>query len=632
MRIDRDQCLQAFLEVLTEPAFVIDEQKIVRAANTALARSLGTDQTTLVGKPMLEFLPPDVARQREPHMDLALQGQTVVFEDSRADRHFLNHLGPMFDEQGRVRFVAVFAIDVTSMKRAESAARASEEKYRTIVATCLEGVWYIDADAHTSFVNQQMASMLGYTVEYCLGRHLSEFMDQAAWAEAEKKLERCRLGISERYTFRFRHRLGHDVWTTLSTAPVLGAQGEYLGAVALVTDVSESRVLQQKVQHTQKLESLGILAGGIAHDFNNVLAGILGNISLAQNELSQDSRATFFLNEAELAARRAADLTRQMLAYSGRGNFAVDVIDLNSTIREVQSLLTTVVSKKASLEIRLPEGLPSVIGDATQIRQVVMNLVMNANDALKGEAGFIRVTTSVTNASSADLKTSYLDDDLVPGTYLCIEVADSGCGMTDEGLGRMFDPFYTTKSSGHGLGLAAVLGILRAHKAAIFVDSKLNQGTTFRILLPAKEGVDVERAPKVPTRPPLRSKLAGGRVLVADDEEAVRSVTCKTLERMGFECVSCSNGIEALNLLADTSLEVDLVVLDMTMPELGGDEVLAEMRRRGTTVPVILMSGFGASETDPGLLEGGPTDFIEKPFGPSELSRRVQRLIAQKKP
>lgn len=629
MHIDRTRALQALLDAWSEPALLIDERRVVRAANRALARSLGVELEQLLGEPAFERLPQERFGEHARRVGAAFAGQRVVFEQIADGRRLLHQLEPVVDDAGEVVGVALFATDVTSVAPADAGEQGSEAQFRTIVSTCLEGVWQIDPEARTRFMNEQMATMLGYTVEECLGRKLEEFMDGAAWAEAQRALARRKQGIRERFEFRFQHKLGRDVWAVVSAAPILDAGGGYLGALALVTDVTQARVLEQKVQHTQKLESLGVLAGGIAHDFNNVLAGILGNVGLAQNELPPDSRAGFFLKEAELAAQRAADLTRQMLAYSGRGAFVVDVIDLNATIREVQSLLSTVVSKKAALNIALGTNLPLVRGDATQIRQVLMNLVMNASDALEGGPGSIRVSTSLTEATVANLARSYLDDALEPGPYLSVEVSDTGAGMSREVLGRIFEPFFSTKAAGHGLGLAAVLGILRAHNAAVIVDSEPGRGTNFKILLPALLGATLRVRSEPPrARPAAR---ANARVLVADDEEAVLSVTCKTLERLGYECVRCSNGAEALARLSEGELEVDIALLDLTMPELGGGEVLAELRRRGTTTPVILMSGFGASDASPELMSAGPIDFIEKPFVPGELSRRIQRIIGSKK-
>ncbi|HEY6723360.1 MAG TPA: PAS domain S-box protein [Polyangiaceae bacterium] len=628
MHIDRTRALQALLDAWSEPAWLIDERHVVRAANRALARSLGVEIEALLGEPAPERMSQRFGEHAQ-RMEAAFAGARVVFEQVAGGRRLLHQLEPVLDDAGRVWAVALFTTDVSSVTTAEASAQGSEDQFRAIVGTCLEGVWQIDAETRTRFMNEQMATMLGYTVEECLGRKLHEFMDGSAWADAQRALARRKQGIRERFEFRFRHKLGRDVWAVVSAAPVFDAAGDYLGALALVTDVTEARVLERKVQHTQKLESLGVLAGGIAHDFNNVLAGILGNVGLAQVELPPGSRASFFLKEAELAAQRAADLTRQMLAYSGRGAFVVDVIDLNATIREVQSLLSTVVSKKAALNISLGANLPPMRGDATQIRQVLMNLVMNASDALEGGPGSIRVSTSLIEASAADLGRSYLDDALEPGPYLAVEVSDTGSGMSREVLGRIFEPFFSTKSAGHGLGLAAVLGILRAHNAAVIVDSEPGRGTSFKIWLPALKGATL----RVRSEPggPRPAPRANARVLVADDEEAVLTVTCKTLERLGYECVRCSNGAEALARLSEGEPEVDIALLDLTMPELGGGEVLTELRRRGTTTPVILMSGFGASDTSPELLSAGPMDFIEKPFVPGELSRRIQRIIGPKK-
>lgn len=505
MYIDRTQALQALLDAWAEPALLVDERRVVRAANRACARFFGVQLEQLLGEPVFQRLPPRFDAYA-PHLDAAFAGERAVFDEAVDGRYLMHRFEPVLAEAARVVAVAVFATDVT--------------------------------------------------------------------------------------------------------------------------DVTQARILERKAQHAQKLESLAVLAGGIAHDFNNVLAGILGNVGLAQTELPPGSRAAFFLKEAELAAQRAADLTRQMLAYSGRGTFVVDSIDLNATIRDVQSLLSTVVSKKASFKIALGKSLPLVRGDATQLRQVLMNLVMNASDALEGRPGSIQVSTSLVDATAAELARSYLDAALEPGPCLAIEVRDTGVGMSREVLGRLFEPFFSTKARGHGLGLAAVLGIVRAHGAAIIVDSEPGRGTSFKILLPAELGAKAEAKTEVSGRVP--AVRANARVLVADDEESVLSVTCRALERFGYECVRCANGAEALTQLTDGDQEVDIALLDLTMPELGGGEVVTELRRRGATTPVILMSGFGASDAAPELSAADPIDFIEKPFAPGELALRIQRILSPK--
>lgn len=488
----------------------------------------------------------------------------------------------------------------------------------------------IDERRKLRAANRALARLLGVEVEALLGEPAFERLPRERFGEHARRIDAAFTG--QRVVFDELcdgRQLLHQLEPVVDDAGQVVAVASFTMDVSSVAAAASEASLASQAQQAQKLESLGTLAGGVAHDFNNVLAGILGNVGLAQTELAPDSRASFFLKEAELAGQRAADLTRQMLAFSGRGACVSDAIDLNGAIREARSLLSTVVSKKATLNIVLGTNLPAVRGDATQMRQVLMNLVMNASDALGGGPGSIRISTSFKNATTADLARSYLGNALEPGPCLCVEVSDTGCGMDREVIGRIFEPFFSTKPAGHGWGLAAVLGVLKAHNAAVIVDSEPGRGTSFEILLPVLGGSTARPKSELAREGLVRRPAP--RVLVADDEEAVLKITCKTLERLGYECVRCSNGAEALARLSEGGPEIDLAILDLTMPELGGGEVLTELRRRGATTPVILMSGFGASDSSPELLTDGAIDFLEKPFVPSELSRRIERVLGPKK-
>ncbi|MGE0432144.1 MAG: PAS domain S-box protein [Planctomycetota bacterium] len=278
--------VKAFMDALTEPAMLLSADMRVVAVNAAMCRSLGMAEGAVLGQNLFGVLPPEVREHREAQFHRILAtGEGVVFEDTRGGRHFLNHMSPARSPEGEVTAVAVYAIDITKQHQAERAMAESEARYRQIVTSCAEGIWQIDRDNRTVFVNEQMARMLGYTVDECVGRELFSFMDDDGKLIAQENLRRRQAGISERHDFRFVHKAGHSIWAILATSPLFDASGQYAGAIALATDVSERRSLEQKIQHAQKLESLGVLAGGIAHDFNNLLVGILGNAGLAQHEL-----------------------------------------------------------------------------------------------------------------------------------------------------------------------------------------------------------------------------------------------------------------------------------------------------------------------------------------------------------
>ena len=400
-------------------------------------------------------------------------------------------------------------------------------------------------------------------------------------------------------------------------------------ALLVGATVAERRRTEEQMLQMQKLESLGVLAGGIAHDFNNLLAGILGNAGIAKSEVEDGDDPSESLANIETAARRAADLTRQMLAYSGRGAFVIQRIDLSALVAEMAHLLATAISKKAVLRLHTLDRLPPVEGDATQLRQVVMNLITNASDALGDGAGTITLTTGVTHATRADLASTYIDEALPEGEYVFLEVADTGCGMEDETQARIFDPFFTTKFTGRGLGLAATLGIVRGHRGAIAVESAPGHGTRMRLLLPvcatapAEDTIAAVPAPE----PGVVSWRGQGRILVVDDEELVRSLAARVLEASGFEVVGATDGLEALEVFERAPDSIRLVLLDWMMPRLSGAETLDALRERRSDLPVILSSGY-AEQTVSGRLDDRLTVFIQKPYRPQELLAKVKAALA----
>ena len=400
-------------------------------------------------------------------------------------------------------------------------------------------------------------------------------------------------------------------------------------ALLVGATVAERRRTEDQMRQTQKLESLGVLAGGIAHDFNNLLAGILGNVGIAKSEVEDGDDPTESLVNIETAARRAADLTRQMLAYSGRGAFVIQRIDLSSLVAEMAHLLSSAITKKAVLRLHTLEQLPPVEGDATQLRQVVMNLITNASDSLGDGAGTITITTGVTQATRAELASMYIDERLPEGEYVFLQVQDTGCGMDDETQARIFDPFFTTKFTGRGLGLAATLGIVRGHRGAIGVESAPGRGTTIRLLLPVcrkDAAVEAPAAPMVP-EPGVVAWKGAGRILVVDDEELVRSLASRVLEASGFEVVGATDGLEALEVFEREPQSIRLVLLDWMMPRLSGAETLDALRERRADLPVILSSGY-AEQTVSGRLDDRLTVFIQKPYRPQELLAKVRAALA----
>jgi signal transduction histidine kinase len=382
--------------------------------------------------------------------------------------------------------------------------------------------------------------------------------------------------------------------------------------------------VERKLLEAQKLESLGVLAGGIAHDFNNLLVGIMGNASLARLETPEVSPIRPYLDEIETASQRAADLARQMLAYSGKGGFLIRPIQLNELFEEMSHLLQVSIPKRIVLRYHLSEHLPPVRVDATQIRQIVMNLVLNAAEAIGERSGVIRLATGLVRATRAFLDDAAVGQDLAPGDYVYLEVTDTGCGMHPETRARIFDPFFTTKFTGRGLGLAAVQGIVRGHQAALLVRSEVGRGSTFQLLLPACD----ETAEAVRAEAEAGDAWRGhGRALVVDDEDTVRAAAARMLEALGFEVLMAETGAEAIELFRRAHASISVVLLDLTMPRKGGVEVFRELRAVQPDAAVILMSGYDEQVAVDPFADDGLAGFLQKPFRLEELRARVRAAL-----
>jgi PAS domain S-box-containing protein len=438
---------------------------------------------------------------------------------------------------------------------------------------------------------------------------------------------------------------GEEIWFYSTFVPVKDDSGEIEYIIAVSTDISDRKkieeeraLLERRVQHAQKLESLGVLSGGIAHDFNNILMSILGNADLALDTLSPLSPARRNILEVERASRRAADLAKQMLAYSGKGHFIVEPIHLGEFVKEMARLLEVSISKKVELHYNLSQDLPTFGGDTTQIRQVIMNLITNASDSIGDDTGAISLSTGVMECDSKFLNNvnevylAGLTEPLEPGSYLYVEVQDTGCGMGEETLGKIFDPFYSTKFTGRGLGMSAVLGIVRGHKGAIQITSELGKGSCFRVFFPT-DNFKVSRPVGVGERKRADTWHGSGTVLVVDDEETVRGVAKDMLERLGFHVLTATDGRKGLEVFAEHQQIIQCVLLDLTMPNMSGEEAYRELNRIDGSTPVILCSGYNRLDAleQIGKVEG-VAEFLQKPYDISSLRSKLSKVLGDHLP
>jgi len=536
------------------------------------------------------------------------------------------------DESGRPLRVSGTHIDLTDRKRTE----AERHRLLEIIEATTDYVATMDLDGRTIYANGALLRLRGHaSLAAVRGRPLSDhhpdWVVRLLFRDAIPAALACGFWHGETAMLDRDGRSEFPVSQLLLVHRDDDGQPAFFSTI--IRDISRQKQAEvdrmeteRRMLQAQKLESLGVLAGGIAHDFNNLLTAMLGNASLARLDLPEDSPAHHPLGQIENAAVRAAELCKEMLAYSGRSQLVAARVDLSALVEDTTQLLQVSISKKSVLKLELHRPLPGILADPTQIRQIVMNLVINASDAIGERSGLIRVCTGLMRADRQYLDATFLSPELAPGDYVFLEVNDNGCGMPPEVKGRIFEPFYTTKFAGHGLGLAAVLGIVRSHHGAIKVYSEPGRGTTFKLLFPA-----IPEGSQEPEKPGDEVSIwrGTGLVLVIDDEETVRAVAARILESLGFAPLTAPDGAEGVRVFREHAGTLRLVLLDLTMPHMNGEETFRELCRINPGVPVVLMSGFTEKDTIDRFAGKELAGFIQKPFDRKRLQAKLHAVLTQ---
>jgi PAS domain S-box-containing protein len=633
---------------------------------------LGRPADELRGCTMEEMFPPEFARKMTADDIAVIEAGEVIQLDEEFNGHSYITIKFPIIRPGQPSLLAGYTIDVTERRNAEAALKLNEE--RTLSLLKLNQMTDASLQELTDFALEEAVRLTKSSIGYLAFMNTDEsVLTMHAWSKAAmvecsiidkpihypieatglwgEAVRQRRPVITNDYgapnPLKRGYPAGHvQVMRHLNVPIFDGARIVLVAGVGNkstdydLTDVQQltllmdgmwrllerKRVIEERLElerqllHSQKLESLGVLAGGIAHDFNNILTAIVGNTELALMHLPPQSPIADNLLRIEKAASRATDLARQMLAYSGRGKFVIESIDLNHLIEEMGRILEVSIPKKVALRYQLAAHLPPIQGDATQIRQVVMNLVINAAEAIGETDGEVTITTGCTTCDSAHLKEIWHMDPLAAGVYIFLEVTDTGCGMSRDVFDKLFDPFFTTKFTGRGLGMAAVLGIVRGHHGAITVQTEEGKGSTFRILLPASlSGQDAEVAPD--STEELR---ASGTVLLVDDEETVLEIGTAMLETLGYRVITAGNGVEALDRYREHH-DITLVILDLTMPQMDGMQCFKALQALNPEVRVVMSSGFNEQEVTKQLDAQGLSGFIQKPYRLADLKSVLAR-------
>ena len=593
----------------------------------------------LMNKSIHEAMGVAIGNMTVQHARLALKTKTMqVFEFQNMGRS----TGIMRDHEVRMVVcgqdeVMGITRDITKQKRAEKALRESEQRYRELFENANDVIYTHDLDGRFTSLNKAGERLSGYTrEEACQMNVLSAVAPEYVDRISQKIASKLDNEDATQYELEIVTKDQRRVLLEVSTR-IIYKDGAPHAIQGIGRDITERRRaeedrkrLEAQIQHAQKLEGLGVLAGGIAHDFNNLLVGMMGYAGLALTKLTPESIAFGYVEKIETSAQRAAELTNQLLAYSGRSTFIIKPLNLSTLAVEMGRLLSASISKKAVLKYNCSPDIPLIHGDAAQLHQVIMNLITNASDAIGDDPGVITISARPIKADTSYLSKTFLDDKLAEGLYVCLEVSDNGCGMDATTLQRIFDPFFTTKFTGRGLGLAAVLGIVRGHKGAIKVYSEPGNGTTFKILFPAMDTVaevSAISADSTKSKDALAGWKGAGTLLVADDETTALQVAKDVLETYGYKVVGAANGKEAVEVFQQYQDEIVAVLLDLMMPIMNGEEAYELIHAIRPNIPVVLSSGYTEQDVSERFAGKGPVAFIQKPYVLQDLAKKLREVI-----
>lgn len=617
----------------------IDAEGRLSFINPVCREVYGLEPEECIGFPFLDFVHPDDRDSTRRHFDRWARGgvSCISFENRQVSRtgevrDMLWTVNPHYDERDQLVSINAIGQDITERKRSERVHKIQSQ----VLESMTEGVTLTNPAGFILYTNPAQDLMFGYEPGELIGQHFRLLSGDPIGASSED-LERA-LASEGTWVGEFRHRKkgGAPFFTSARISLLEIDHTSY--RVAVIEDISEQktaeeerRALDTRIRQAQKLESLGVLAGGIAHDFNNLLMVVLGNASLALQDIDPGSPLHHDIEQIETAAMRASELTKQMLAYSGKGHFVIEPTSLSKVVEGMEQLLRSSVSRTVSFELALGHDLPLVDADVSQLRQVVINLVTNAAEALGRESGSLVVRTGSVVADRELLDRLVVVDDLPLGEYVFLEVSDSGIGMDEAVLARVFDPFFTTKFTGRGLGLAAVLGIARGHRGGIRIESQPGTGTTVTVFMPSTQ-VEAVAEPIAFAKAKETEDDdfdVEGTVLLVDDEEGVRSMAHRMLERLGFRVITAVDGIEAVEAFRRHHEEIRLVLLDMTMPRMDGVEAFRALRAIRPDVKVILTSGYSEQMAAEQVGENGPAAFLQKPYRPADLVHKIDDVLDQ---
>ncbi len=544
---------------------------------------------------------------------------------------------PVLDDDNNVVCYVEIYRDISKRKRIERALKESEEKYRTLVER-MQDVVFVVQDGKVKFINQAGARMLGYEAPECIGMPLDKLIapEDRSWLLELHSRRMAGDDVTKEYELCLLHKDGNTRLHVSINVGLINYEGKP-AAMGTAKDITaykkaeeERRKMEERLREAQKQESLGVMAGGIAHDFNNIITGILGNSDLALMKLPEDNPARKNIESIARISKKAAVLTNQMLAYSGKGRYMVHTLDLNQQVKELTEFMKAAMSKKVRLVYELAAALPLVQADSNYIKQIILNLVVNGSEALEGEEGEIIVRTGLLESGEAPKEHDFIYGEIRPDeVYVFLEVTDNGRGMDKATLPKIFDPFFTTKFTGRGLGLAAVLGVVRSHEGIITVRSRPSLGTTFTVFLPVKK--DISAVNIVEESLNKGGVSVKGTVMIVDDEEMIRVLAKEFLDGCGFNVITAEDGRNALKIVEEDLEQIDVIIMDLTMPHMDGVETAKNIHEIRPDIPIFLSSGYSEEDLYEKANQLKLARFIKKPYTPALLAQKIIKVLAERR-
>ena len=622
---------------------IIDINHTITRVNKSMADRCGSVPEELIGRKCHEVMHGMYHPHAGcPHTEMIRDGSghSVVVEEQLLNGIFDVTVSPLYTAGGELAACVHIARDITARVQAEEALRESEERHRKLVHeqqiilnTSSVGICFLK-DRKVLWANPAFDMMFGYEAGATHAMDTAELYAESETYTSigEEGYASIESGVVYSKDVMMKKRDGSRIWCNLvgqAVRPGDAAEGSIWGLLDITARKQaeeERHQMEQQFQQTQKLESLGVLAGGIAHDFNNILSIILGHCYILIEDIDSGIDRQTHVKRIESAAERAAALCRQMLSYAGKNALVQTRVNMWLMVDENVKMLRSAIKKNVGFELDLRYDTPEITGDAAQIQQVVMNLIINAAEAIGDKEGTINVALNKVIVAPGHGDHDYISTTIVPGSYVCLTVSDNGCGMDAETQKRVFEPFYTTKFTGRGLGMSAVLGIITSHKGFLQLSSAPDVGTTFTVYFPPADKSGA--ATVIPTSAAVPPAKTSGTILLVDDEEALRIIGSALLNAIGFSTMVAANGREALETYREQGAGIDLILLDLLMPGMGGIETYRMLRELSPELPVVICSGYSVDS----ILEDIDSDLhvavLQKPYTPDQLRDTVIQLLS----